>query len=205
MEKDNATVWVVDDDKSMCSGLAELFESVGLHCRTFTSAGEFLKAYDGSRPGCIVLDMRLPGMSGLQAQERIHEQGIELPVLFVSGHADVRTAVQAMERGAVTVIEKPFSMSVLLDYVQRCVEADREAYEQEQRCREIKQRLESLTERQRQVLELVVAGKTNKEIARKLGISLKTVELHRSHIMQRMKARSLAELVRLVVSAEQKH
>ncbi len=205
MQKDNATVWVVDDDESVCCGLAELFRSVGLRCCTFNSASAFLNAYDGSRPGCVVLDMRLPGMSGMRAQERMQELGIELPIVFVSDHADVRTAVSAMERGAVTVIDKPLSFSLLLDYVQRCIEADREAYERQRRRSEIKQRLDSLSPRQRQVLDLIVAGKANKEIARKLGISLKTVELHRSCVMQKMKAGSLAELVRLVLMAQQKH
>ncbi len=195
-----STVFVVDDDDAVRDSLRWLMRSVGLSVETFSSAQSFLDGYDRSVPGCLVLDIRMPGMSGLDLQEKLAGEGVALPVIVISGHADVPMAVRALKAGAFDFIEKPFNDQLLLDCVQRAIDVDlmqrREAADREQ----IVTRLELLTPRELEVLDLVVKGTPNKLISRELGVTLKTVEAHRARVMEKLQAGSAAELVRLVLS-----
>ena len=195
-----STVFVVDDDKAVRKGLRILMKSVGLAVETFASAREFLDAYDPDRPGCLVLDVRMPGMSGLELQARLAEQAIEIPIIFLSAHGDVPMAVRAVKMGALDFIEKPFRHQVLLDLIQQAIEKDAQDRREREKQQSVHMRLELLTERERQVLDLVVAGEPNKAIADDLGISEKTVEFHRSNVMKKMGVYSLPDLVRAVLS-----
>ena len=194
------TVFVVDDDQAVRDSLRWLVESVGLHVETFASVAEFQERYDPDRAGCVVLDVRMPGASGIELQERLAEQAIEIPVIIVTGHADVPTAVRAMKAGAVDFIEKPFNDQVLLDHIQRCIDQDGKRRDVRARENEIVARYQQLTSRQRRVMELVAAGRSNKMVADDLGISFKTVEAHRAKVMEKMRAGSLAELVKMATS-----
>jgi two-component system response regulator FixJ len=195
------TVFVVDDDRAMRDSLRWLLESVGLSVRTYPTAADFLREYEPSQPGCLVLDVRMPGMSGLDLQAELARRGAGLPTIVVTGHAEVPMAVRAVKAGALDFIEKPFSDQLLLDRVRQALEIDRQ--DREVRCRrdEARRRLESLTAREREVLALVVAGKANKEIAADLGLSPKTVEVHRARVMSKMAVDSLAELIRVAILA----
>jgi len=195
------TVFVVDDDRAMRDSLRWLLESVGLSVRTYATAAEFLGDYDATRPGCLVLDVRMPGMSGLDLQAELTRRGAGLPTIVVTGHAEVPMAVRAVKAGAIDFIEKPFSDQLLLDRVRQALEIDRQDREVRGRREEARRRLESLTAREREVLGLVVAGRANKEIAATLGLSTKTVEVHRAHVMSKMEAESLAELIRVAILA----
>jgi FixJ family two-component response regulator len=195
------TVFVVDDDRAMRDSLRWLLESVGLSVRTYATAAEFLGDYDATRPGCLVLDVRMPGMSGLDLQAELARRGAGLPTIVVTGHAEVSMAVRAVKAGAIDFIEKPFSDQLLLDRVRQALEIDRQDREVRGRREEARRRLETLTAREREVLGLVVAGKANKEIAATLGLSTKTVEVHRAHVMSKMAAESLAELIRVAILA----
>jgi FixJ family two-component response regulator len=195
------TVFVVDDDSAMRDSLRWLLESVGLTVRTYPTAADFLREYDPSLPGCLVLDIRMPGMSGLDLQAELARRGAGLPTIVVTGHAEVPMAVRAVKAGALDFIEKPFSDQLLLDRVRQALELDREDREVRRRRGEARSRFETLTTREREVLELVAAGKANKEIAAALGLSPKTVEVHRAHVMSKMAADSLAELVRAALLA----
>ena len=194
------TVFVVDDDQAVRDSLRWLVESVGLDVETFASVAAFQERYDPTRAGCLVLDVRMPGASGIELQERLAEQAIEIPVIIVTGHADVSTAVRAMKAGAVDFIEKPFNDQVLLDHIQRCIDQDGKSRDARARQNEIVARYRQLTARQRRVMELVAAGRSNKMVADDLGISLKTVEAHRAKVMEKMRAGSLAELVKMATS-----
>jgi len=196
------TVFVVDDDRAMRDSLRWLLESVGLSVRTYPTAAAFLREYDPSHPGCLVLDIRMPGMSGLDLQAELLRRGAGLPTIVVTGHAEVPMAVRAVKAGAVDFIEKPFSDQLLLDRVRQALELDRQDREVRGRREEAVRRLETLTAREREVLGLVVAGKANKEIAVALGLSPKTVEVHRAHVMAKMAVDSLAELIRVAILAD---
>jgi two-component system, LuxR family, response regulator FixJ len=196
-----AIVFVVDDDRAMRDSLRWLLESIGLTVRTYATAAEFLREHQPSQPGCLVLDVRMPGMSGLDLQAELVQRGAELPTIVVTGHAEVAMAVRAVKAGAIDFIEKPFSDQLLLDRVRQALEIDRQSREVRARREEARRRLASLSGREREVLELVAAGKANKEVAAALGLSTKTVEVHRAHVMSKMAVDSLAELIRVAILA----
>lgn len=195
------TVFVVDDDEAVRDALRSLLDSVHLPVATFASAQEFLDSYDPARGGCLVVDLRMPGMSGLELQERLVARGYTLPVIIITGHAEVATAVRAMKAGAVDFFEKPFSQQQLLDRIQHALARDASQRAEQSQRADVAHRLDRLTPREQAVLQRVVEGKANKVIAGELGISIKTVEAFRSKLMEKMEARSLAELVRLVLTA----
>jgi RNA polymerase sigma factor (sigma-70 family) len=192
------TVCIVDDDEAVRDSLEILCRSVGLEAKTYASATAYLEAHDPDRAGCLVLDIRLPGMSGLQLQKRLEELGSSPPIIFITGHGDVPMAVGAIQRGAVDFLQKPFRDQDLLDRIQQALELDAKRRRELHKRRELERRLEQLTAREREVLDLVVAGNPNKVVAGELGLSQRTVEIHRSHVMEKMQVDSLAELVRLV-------
>ncbi len=194
------TVFVVDDDSGVRDTLRWLVESVGLKIETFASAQEFLNAYDPSRPGCLVTDVRMPGMSGIELQSKLAAEKVTLPIIVVSGYADVPTAVRSMKRGAIDFVEKPFDEQMMLERIQLSILEDARLRQERSARERTIARLKSLTPRERQVMDLVILGKSNKEVARALDISPKTVEVHRSHVMVKMQAESLAELVRIAGS-----
>ncbi|UCF33996.1 MAG: response regulator transcription factor [Phycisphaerales bacterium] len=193
------TVFVVDDDPGVGGSLRWLIESVGLDVEVHKSAPAFLESYEESKPGCLVADVRMPGMSGLALLEQLRNDGVTIPVILLSGHGDVSMAVQAMKSGAFDFIEKPFSDDLLLDRIQKAVQLDRETRRNRAQCRKTATQISSLTRREREVLDLVAAGLLNKEIAAELGLSIKTVETHRGHIMEKMGARTVADLIRTVL------
>ncbi|HXJ32568.1 MAG TPA: response regulator [Candidatus Eisenbacteria bacterium] len=195
-------VFVVDDDPAMRDSLRWLIESTGVRVETYPDAQTFLDAVRSDMPGCLVLDVRMPGMSGLDLQSELARRGIGLPTIVVTGHAEVPMAVRAVKAGALDFIEKPFSDQLLLDRVRQGIEMDRHEREARERRGEAVRRLGLLTQREREVLDLVVAGKPNKEIAVVLRLSPKTVEVHRAHVMEKMQASSVAELVRLAILAQ---
>jgi len=200
-EKATSTVFIVDDDEAMRESLTWLIESVGLTVKTFSSADDFLKAYYPGRPGCLLLDVRMPGMSGLELQEYLKKQQVTVPVIMITGHGDVPMAVRAMKVGAVDFIEKPFNDEQLLESIRNALSIDEERRDDQAFKAEIASRLALLTPRESEVMQMVTDGKSNKEIANTLGVSAKTVEAHRAKVMEKMQASSLAELVRLVVSS----
>jgi len=191
------TVYVVDDDDAVRDVLIWLMESVKLPTECYSTARDFLDAVEPDQQGCILLDVRMPGMSGIELQRELKRIGIDMPVIIITGHGDVPMAVHAMKEGAFDFIEKPFNNQVLLDQVQAALAKCREANQAKAEKADAEERLSHLTEREKEVLELVVAGDTNKAIARTLDISTKTVEAHRAKVMRKMGAGSLAELVRL--------
>ncbi len=195
------TVFVVDDDAAVRQSFEWLVGSVGLRTETYDSAQAFLDGYDRDRPGCLVLDVRMPGMSGLELQERLAAEGVTLPVIVVSGYGDVPTAVRVMKQGAVDFIEKPFSDQAMLDRIQASIERDLAARRAAAERASARGNRDRLTRREAEVMDLVIAGKSNKEIARDLAISPKTVEVHRANVMKKMQADSLADLVRLAERA----
>jgi two-component system response regulator FixJ len=197
---DEAAVHVIDDDEAVRHSLAFLFESAGLPVHTHESALAFLEIAGGLRCGCILTDVRMPGLDGLALQQKLLERGIRLPVIVMTGHGDVPVAVQALKAGAVDFIEKPFDDEALLAAVRAAIEASRRISERETEVQDIAARLASLTPRERQVLDRLVAGQPNKTIAYDLGASPRTVEVHRARVMEKMGARSLSELVRMALS-----
>lgn len=199
---DGPTVYIVDDDPSVCDSLSWLLEAENLATRTFASAKEFLDAYHRQWSGCITLDVRMPGMSGLELQERLDQLGNSLPVIIITAHADVPMAIRAMKAGAFDFIEKPFLDEQLIYCIRQAIETgNRSRHEQDQRLK-IEQRYATLTQRERKVMQMVVVGKANKVIAADLGLSTKTIEVHRSRTMSKMNARSLSELVRMAMMVE---
>ena len=193
------TVYVVDDDEAIRTLWRWLMESNGMEVRTFASAAEFIASYVPSEPACLVLDLRLSGMSGLELQEYLKERGIEVPIVFVSGHGDVPSAVHALKGGAVDFIQKPFGYKEVVQIIRRAIERDAQSREKRARRTEYEKRLATLTEREREVMHRVVDGKLNKVIADELGISVKTVEFHRAKVMEKMEADSVAGLVQLMM------
>ncbi len=202
MTPPEATVFVVDDDAAVRDSLDLLMRSVGLRVETYATAADFLAAYDAARLGCLVLDVRMPGMSGLELQEQLRARGATLPIVFLTAHGDVPMAVQAVKAGAMDFIQKPFRDQVLLDKVQHALEEHRRRYQANADHAEIVRRIASLSPREREVLEKVVEGKANKVIAADLGISQRTVEIHRARVMAKMQADSVSHLVQMVVRAE---
>lgn len=198
----DAPVFVVDDDRAMRESLEFLLASVELPVLSFASAREFLASYTPGSPGCLLVDVRMPGMSGLALQETLNERGIRIPVVFMTAHADVPMAVRAMRAGALDFIEKPFSDEVLLDRLHRALELEAAQRREARHRQRIEARLAQLSPRERTVLELVVEGLLNKQIAARLNLSIKTVELHRSRLMEKMEAGNVAELVRMATQVE---
>lgn len=196
-----STVFVVDDDAATRHAMKLLMRSVGLDCEVFPSADEFLGHLDNERGGCLVLDIRMPGLGGLELQEKLIQRGNSLPIIFITGHGDVPMAVQAMQRGAVDFIQKPARDQALLDRITKALEIDRRNRVGQAQRSGVAERLQSLTKREREVMDLVVTGKANKVIAFELGVSQRTVEIHRARVMAKMHARSLADLVRMHLDA----
>jgi FixJ family two-component response regulator len=191
-------VYVVDDDESVRRSVALLLRSVGLPAETFPSAKAFLDHPASDLPACLILDLRLPGPSGLDLQEALSQAGRELPIVFITGHGDVPTSVRAMRGGALDFLQKPFNDQELLDCVQRALALSREQQAERAERNELRRRLETLTPREREVLMQVITGKLNKQIAGDLGIAEKTIKIHRGRVMQKMRANSVADLVRMV-------
>ena len=194
---ERAVVFVVDDDPSMRRSLESLLRSVGHDVRVFSSAQEFIQAERPDAPRCLVLDVRLPGMSGLAVQQDLANAGVALPIIFITGHGDVPMTVRAMKAGAAEFLTKPFDDQVLLDAIDVVIARDRARRRDAASLAPLKARYDELTERERQVMKLVVAGRANKQIAAELGLSLVTVKVHRGQVMHKMLANSLAELVRM--------
>lgn len=197
-------VYVVDDDEAMRDSLVWLVESQGFKVEAFASAESFLAAYRSDMAGCLVLDVRMPGMSGLELYEKLHALRSTLPVIFITGHGDVPMAVAALKKGAADFIEKPFNDKDMLRLIEQCLSLERAGRERRRQELEAARRLASLTEREREVLDLIIAGKLNKQIADALNISIKTVEVHRARVMEKMNVRSVAELVQAVVTVAAK-
>jgi len=195
------TVFVVDDDQAMRNSLKWLIESIGMQVRTYSSADEFLSSYYPGRAGCLLLDVRMPGMSGLELQAYLAQQQSRLPVIIITGHGDVTMAVKAMKSGAVDFIEKPFHDEDLLSSIRNALDFDEKRRALQSQRAQIAARLAELTPREHQVMEMVTEGRANKEIAASLGVSAKTVEAHRARVMEKMRASSLAELVRMALIA----
>ncbi|HEB97535.1 MAG TPA: response regulator transcription factor [Sedimenticola thiotaurini] len=196
-----ANVFVVDDDQAMRNSLKWLIESVGMHVETYDSAAEFIRNYYPGRAGCLLLDVRMPGMSGLELQQYFLENQINIPIIIITGHGDVPMAVRAMKAGAVDFIEKPFNDELLLESIRNALSLDVERRTAQAERAEIATRLAHLTPRELEVMEMVTDGRSNKEIAQALGVSAKTVEAHRARVMEKMEARSLADLVKMAVAA----
>ena len=191
------TVFIVDDDAAIRHAMRALLDSVNLPCEIFASADEFLDKVADRRPGCLVLDIRMPGLGGLERQQELNRRGTRTPIIFITGHGDVPMAVEAMQNGALDFIQKPFRDQDLLDRVTDALKTDRQRRDEEQHQSDVAGRIDTLTNREREVFDLVVTGKPNKVIAYELGVSQRTVEIHRSRVMEKMQARSLADLVRM--------
>jgi RNA polymerase sigma factor (sigma-70 family) len=195
------TVFIVDDDPAIRFAMQALMDSVNIEHEIFPSGDEFLEGVDDQRVGCLVLDIRMPGLGGLELQDELIKRGSTLPIIFITGHGDVPMAVDAMQKGAVDFIQKPFRDQDLLDRIREALKTDQERREEQQKHAEVAERLARLTNREREVFDLVVTGKPNKVIAYELGVSQRTVEIHRARVMEKMQARSLADLVKMHMTA----
>ncbi len=200
MKDSPQTVIVVDDDDAVRNSLKLLLKSAGIHAEVAASAQEYLGRFDATQGGCLLLDVRMPGMSGLELQQELNMRGATIPVIFITGNGDIPMAVEAMQHGAFDFLQKPFRDQDLLDRVQRALARDTENRTRLRHTDRIRERLASLSPREREVLELVTQGKANKMVASDLGVSQRTVEIHRAHVMQKMEASSLAELVRMMMT-----
>jgi two-component system, LuxR family, response regulator FixJ len=190
---------VVDDDSGVRNAMRSLLKSVGLESTLFPSAADFLAAYQPSQPGCLLLDIRMPGMSGLELQQELNLRGAVIPVIFMTGHGDIPMAVEAMQHGAFDFLQKPFRDQDLLDRIQKAVARDAELRKSLSEHTRIRAHLDSLTPREREVLDLMTQGKQNKAIAQALDVSPRTIEIHRARVMEKMAAHSIAELVRMML------
>ena len=193
------TVFIVDDDQAVSRSLRWLIETVRLKVETYSSAQEFLDGYDSSKPGCLILDVRMPGTSGLDLQVRMATQRIEVPIIFITGHGDVQMAVRAVQSGAFDFVEKPFNDQDLLGRIQKAIVFDAAQRHKNAQRAQLRALFASLTPREREVLDLVVEGMSNKAIANSLGVSAKTVEVHRAKVMEKMHAHSVADLVKMAM------
>ena len=200
-DETQSTIYIVDDDQAIRHAMELLMRSVGLKYEIFHSGDEFLSGYSNDRAGCLVLDIRMPGLGGLELQEKLNDLGSTLPIIFITGHGDVPMAVEAMQKGAIDFIQKPFRDQDLLDRIGDALKADQERRSAREEKASVQGRIEKLTNRERQVMDLVVTGKPNKVIAYELGVSQRTVEIHRARVMEKMQARSLADLVRMHMAA----
>jgi FixJ family two-component response regulator len=198
--EDAPIVFIVDDDASVRRSIQDLLSSVALRSEPFATPQEFLDTKRADCPSCLVLDVRLPGMSGLDCQRRLAEAGVTIPIIFITGHGDVPVTVRAMKSGAVEVLTKPVRAQELLDAVQQALDRDRKLREKRRETAEVRKRYETLTARELEVMELVASGLLNKQIAAKLGTGEHTVKIHRSHVMEKMKADSLPALIRMADS-----
>jgi FixJ family two-component response regulator len=201
MTQSEPTVFIVDDDPSVLKGLRLLMKSVKLNVETYSSARDFLDRYKPDQPGCLLIDMRMPGISGLELQEILQSSNILIPTIIITGYGEVMDAVQAMKKGAIDFIEKPFNGQYLLDQIHKGIAEDAQIRKKQAQQQVALASLALLTPREREVMDLVIAGKANKVIALELGLSMKTVEFHRAHMMKKMKVDSVAELVYLFISA----
>jgi len=202
MKTQAPTVMVVDDDAGVRNAMRALLKSVGLESALFASAQEFLTTYQPAQPGCLLLDIRMPGMSGLELQQQLNLRGAVIPVIFMTGHGDIPMAVEAMQHGAFDFLQKPFRDQDLLDRIQRAIARDEELRKSLGEHSRIKAHLDSLTPREREVLDLMTQGKQNKVIGQDLGVSPRTIEIHRARVMEKMGAHSVAELVRMMLDLE---
>jgi FixJ family two-component response regulator len=202
MSYSDPIAFIVDDDEAVRDSLALLLKASGLASRCYCSAEDFLAAFDPGEYGCLVLDIRMPGMSGLELQAVLEQRNIALPIIFITGHGDIPMAVEAVRHGAVDFVQKPFDDELLVGKVTDALSASTQQHVEELERNKVRRRVESLTARERQVMTQVVEGKANKVIASDLGVSQRTVEIHRSRVMEKMQAASLAQLVRMVLIAE---
>ena len=200
-QQETPTVFIVDDDPAIRFAMQALMDSVNVEHEIYSSGDEFLESVDDHRAGCLVLDIRMPGLGGLELQEELIKRDSTLPIIFITGHGDVPMAVDAMQKGAVDFIQKPFRDQDLLDRIREALKTDAERREEQQKHAEVAERLDRLTNREREVFDLVVTGKPNKVIAYELGVSQRTVEIHRAREMEKMQARSLADLVKMHMTA----
>ena len=198
--KSDALIAIVDDDASVREGLQSLIRSAGWRVETFVSAQEFLGRLGAEAPSCVILDLQLPGLSGLDLQQRMAKVGLEIPIVFLTGHGNIPASVQAMKAGAVEFLTKPLDEQKLLEAIQEAIERDRRTRQQRAEIRELRERYESLTAREQQVMQEVVSGLLNKQIAAELNITEFTVKIHRGHVMRKMRAASLPDLVRMAES-----
>jgi FixJ family two-component response regulator len=194
---EHRTVFIIDDDRSMREAIQDLVESVGLRAESFATGEEFLNRQRGAYPSCLVLDVRLPKMSGLDFQRRLADTGVQIPIIFITAHGDIPMSVRALKSGAVEFLTKPFRDQDLLDAIQQALQRDSAARDQQAEIHNLQERYHALTKREREVMGLVASGMLNKQIASEIGASEATVKIHRGHVMQKMQAGSIVELVRM--------